>query len=272
MRIPHISHKSLETSMNSLEELKAKNPLVHCITNYVSMDIAANTLLAVGASPAMIHTPEESGDFSPVAGALTVNIGTISPNWLEGMEKAIEAANKAKVPWVLDPVAHFATPYRQTSIARLISLEPSVVRGNASEILALQGEETEAKGVDSQEGVETALNASKKLAKKHNCTIFVTGETDIITDGVRVTRVSGGSSFMSSVTAIGCSLTCLVGAFTAITDPYTASVSAATLFAEAGHKAKLSADGPGSFRTHFIDQLSLVNPHNFSNLKWADSV
>ena len=158
MRIPHIGHKSLEISMNSLEELKAKNPLVHCITNYVSMDIAANTLLAVGASPAMIHTPEESGDFSPVAGALTVNIGTISPNWLEGMEKAIEAANKAKVPWVLDPVAHFATPYRQTSIARLISLEPSVVRGNASEILALQGEETEAKGVDSQEGVETALN------------------------------------------------------------------------------------------------------------------
>ncbi len=272
MRIPHIGHKSLETSMNSLEELKAKNPLVHCITNYVSMDIAANTLLAVGASPAMIHTPEESGDFSPVAGALTVNIGTISPNWLEGMEKAIQAANKAKVPWVLDPVAHFATPYRQTSIARLISLEPSVVRGNASEILALQGEETEAKGVDSQEEVETALNASKKLAKKHNCTIFVTGEIDIITDGVRVTRVSGGSSFMSSVTAIGCSLTCLVGAFTAITDPYTASVSAATLFAEAGHKAKLSANGPGSFRTHFLDQLSLVNPHNFSNLKWADSV
>ena len=100
----------------------------------------------------------------------------------------------------------------------------------------------------------------------------MTGEIDIITDGVRVTRVSGGSSFMSSVTAIGCSLTCLVGAFTAITDPYTASVSAATLFAEAGHKAKLSANGPGSFRMHFIDQLSRVSPHNFSNLKWADSV
>ena len=258
--------------MNSLEKLKAKNPLVHCITNYVSMDIAANTLLAVGASPAMIHTPEESGDFSPVANALIVNIGTISPNWLEGMEQAIGSANKAKVPWVLDPVAHFATPYRKKSVEKLMSLKPAVVRGNASEILALKGEETEAKGVDSQEGVETALNASKQLAKKFKCTIFVTGATDLITDGVRVTRVSGGSPLMSSVTAIGCSLTCLVGAFTAITDPYTASVSAATLFAEAGHNAKLNANGPGSFRMHFIDQLSGVNPQNFSNLKWADSV
>ena len=256
--------------MNTLEKLKLTNPLVHCITNYVSMDIAANTLLAVGASPAMIHTPEESGDFSPVAGALTINIGTISPNWLEGMEKAIAAANEAKVPWVLDPVAHFATPYRKSSVIKLMSLNPSVVRGNASEILALQGEETDAKGVDSLEGVETALNASKKLAKKYNCIIVVTGETDIITDGVKVTRVSGGSSLMSSVTAVGCSLTCLVGAFAAITDPYTASVSATSLFAEAGHRARLNASGPGSFRMHFLDQLSLVSPDEFLSLEWAN--
>ena len=254
--------------MNTLEKLKLTNPLVHCITNYVSMDIAANTLLAVGASPAMIHTPEESGDFSALAGALTINIGTISPNWLEGMGKAIAAANDAKVPWVLDPVAHFATPYRKSSVIKLMSLNPSVVRGNASEILALQGEETEAKGVDSLEGVETALNASKKLAKKYNCIIVVTGETDIITDGVKVTRVSGGSSLMSSVTAVGCSLTC--GAFAAITDPYTASVSATSLFAEAGHRAKVNASGPGSFRMHFLDQLSLVSPDEFLSLEWAN--
>ena len=155
--------------MNSLEKLKAKNPLVHCITNYVSMDIAANTLLAVGASPAMIHTPEESGDFSPVAGALTVNIGTISPNWLEGMEKAIEAANRAKVPWVLDPVAHFATPYRQTSIAKLISLEPSVVRGNASEIQSLVDQnKISSKGVDSSIESHAAIESGKILSKEKN--------------------------------------------------------------------------------------------------------
>ena len=95
---------------NTLNKLKKEAPLVHCITNYVAMNVAANTLLAIGASPAMIHTPEETADFAKIAGALTINIGTISPHWLSGMKNAIESAKSNNIPWVFDPVAHFATP------------------------------------------------------------------------------------------------------------------------------------------------------------------
>ena len=113
---------------NDLTELRAKAPLVHCITNYVAMNIAANVLLAAGASPAMIHTAEETDDFAKIVGALTVNIGTISPPWLDGMRRAVDAANAAGVPWVLDPVAHFATPYRSAAAQELMQMKPTILR------------------------------------------------------------------------------------------------------------------------------------------------
>tara|TARA_B100001057_G_scaffold344425_1_gene345418 strand:- start:4698 stop:5471 length:774 start_codon:yes stop_codon:yes gene_type:complete len=256
--------------VNNLAILRDKKPLVHCITNYVSMDITANTLLAVGASPAMIHTPEETTDFSKVVGAVTINIGTLSPHWLKGMKNAINGANQSNVPWVLDPVAHFATPYRNKATSELISLSPSIIRGNASEILALDGAITEAKGVDSEDEVETALEASKKLAVKNECIIIITGEVDLITDGTKVVRVSGGSEEMARVTAMGCSLTCLLGAFVAITDPMSASINATTLFAEAGNRAHTLSHGPASFRMNFIDQLAQISNNEFASLNWAN--
>jgi len=134
-----------------LADLRAKNPLVHCITNYVAMNISANVVLAAGASPAMIHAPEETADFVKVVGGLTVNIGTISPAWFEGMKRAAVAANEASVPWVLDPVAHFATPYRATAAKELLALKPTILRGNASEIMGLGGQASEAKGVDAKD-------------------------------------------------------------------------------------------------------------------------
>ncbi|MEO1058865.1 MAG: hydroxyethylthiazole kinase, partial [Actinomycetota bacterium] len=124
---------------NALVAMRAVKPLVHCITNYVAMNVAANTLLAAGASPAMVHTPEESGEFAAIAGALTVNIGTLSAPWVDSMKAAAAAAHAAGVPWVLDPVAHFATPYRAEAARDLLALQPDIVRGNASEIIALTG-------------------------------------------------------------------------------------------------------------------------------------
>ena len=148
-----------------LADLRVKNPLVHCITNYVAMNISANVVLAAGASPAMIHSPEETADFAKIVGGLTVNIGTISPAWFEGMKLAAIAANEASVPWVLDPVAHFATPYRANAAQELLALKPTILRGNASEIMGLSGKRSEAKGVDPTDPVEAAEVGAKKLAQ-----------------------------------------------------------------------------------------------------------
>ena len=243
-----------------LADLRAKNPLVHCITNYVAMNISANVVLAAGASPAMIHTPEETADFAKIVGALTVNIGTLSPSWVKGMKLAAEAANEAAVPWVFDPVAHFATPYRAQAAQELLALNPTILRGNASEIMGLGGQASEAKGVDATDPVEAAEADAMMLAKKHSSVVVITGETDFVTDGSRVARVSGGSEIMPMITALGCSLTCLMGGFAAVAPPMEAAATALALFAEAGVQAEKKATGPGSFQPHFLDALHNTTP------------
>ncbi|WP_396225225.1 hydroxyethylthiazole kinase, partial [Gemmatimonas sp.] len=141
---------------DALGALRAEAPLTQCITNYVAMNIAANTLLAAGAAPAMVHTVEESGDFARIARAVTINIGTLSPTWVQGMLAAATAANAVGTPWVLDPVAHFASPYRAQAARELLALRPTILRGNASEILALAGGDTTARGVDAADPVMAA--------------------------------------------------------------------------------------------------------------------
>lgn len=249
----------------ALEALKSQAPLVHCITNYVAMNIAANVTLAAGASPAMVHAEAEVADFVPISGALTINIGTLSPAWVSAMQTAADAANAANKPWVLDPVAHFATPYRTETVQDLISRKPSIIRGNASEILALGGAESTGKGVDSGDSVSDAEAVAMALATKHECVIAISGEVDFITDGSRSARIIGGSDIMPKITAMGCSLTALMGAFAAVTSPLEAAVAASTLFAEAGSKAAQAANGPGSFQVAFLDALNEVSPADLSD-------
>lgn len=250
------------TSADLLASLRETAPLVQCITNYVAMNIAANVLLSAGASPAMVHATAEAGEFAGIAGAVTINIGTLSPDWIAGMKAAAGAANAAKKPWVLDPVAHFATALRRQTVAELMALKPTILRGNASEIIALSGGESRAKGVDSRDPVEQAEGAATALARATGCVVAVTGVTDFVTDGERAARISGGSPLMPQVTALGCSLTCLTGAFAALApaDPLAASVAALTLFAVAGEIAAREAEGPGSFAWRFLDALAAVTP------------
>jgi hydroxyethylthiazole kinase len=238
-------------------QMRDTSPLVQCITNYVAMNFAANTLLAAGASPAMVHTPEESGEFATIAGALTVNIGTLSPQWVEGMKAAAQSANQANKPWVLDPVAHFATAFRRDTVAELLELNPAIIRGNASEIIALAGGESAGQGVDSGDPVEQAEDAATTVAQSRNAVVAVTGTVDFVTDGTRAVRIHGGSDLMPKITAMGCSLTALVGAFVAIAPnaPFNATVAALATFAAAGDIAADTANGPGSFAVHFIDAL-----------------
>ncbi len=245
-----------------LTEMRASAPLVQCITNYVAMNIAANVLLAAGASPAMVHAAEEAGEFAAIAGALTINIGTLSPGWIEGMLVAAKAANAAGRPWVLDPVAHYATGFRREATARLLDLKPTVIRANASEIIALAGGEGAGKGVDSGDSVEFAEQSAILLAKQHQAIVAVTGEIDFVTDGLQSTHIHGGSALMPRVTALGCSLTCLVGAFAAIRPaaPFDATVAALAAFAVAGSEAAKRAEGPGSFQWRFLDALAALQP------------
>ncbi|MVX47014.1 hydroxyethylthiazole kinase, partial [Rhodobacter sphaeroides] len=143
-----------------LDTMRREAPLVQCITNFVAMNVVANVLLAAGASPAMVHDAEESGEFAAIAQALTINMGTPSPRWVEGMEAAARGAAAAGRPWVLDPVAVGATAFRRGLGARLLALKPTVIRGNASEILALAGAETRGKGADSADPVAAAAAAA----------------------------------------------------------------------------------------------------------------
>ena len=250
----------IDTPGSLLTDMRAIAPLVHCITNYVAMNVAANVLLAAGASPAMVHAPEETEEFAGISGALTINIGTLSAPWVEGMRRAIRSAATAGKPWVLDPVAHFATDYRRRTVAELMAQKPTIVRGNASEIIALAGGTSQGQGVDSGDPVEAAEDAARTLATRHGAVFAVTGPTDYVTDGSRTARIFGGSPLMPQVTALGCALTCLIGAHVATTpsDPFEATVAALATFAVAGERAG-RATGPGSFAWQFLDHLAALD-------------
>lgn len=255
------------TSNAAFEALRAQAPLVHCITNYVAMNVAANVTLAAGASPAMIHAPEEVADFVSIAGALTINIGTLSAPWVDSMKAAAVAAQAAKVPWVLDPVAHFATPYRARVARELLALGPTIVRGNASEIIALAGGAGSGKGADSGDSVQEAQVSAQALASDHGCIVAVSGPVDFVTDGKRHVSVTGGSALMPKVTALGCSLTALVGAYASVAPSLEATVTAFLHFAEAGERAGTQAKGPGGFFVEFLDALHLLQPGDLAEAR-----
>ena len=243
-----------------LETMRAAAPLVHCVTNFVAMTPAANALLAVGASPAMVHAPEEAGAFAAVAGAVTINIGTIDARWRDGMLAAAAGARHAGRPWVLDPVAVFVSPFRRAAAAALLAERPMVIRGNASEILALAGEEAGGRGPDAGDTVEAAEDAAARLARETGAIAAVTGARDFVTDGAQVARLDGGDALMTRVTAVGCSLTAVLGAYLASTDdPFAATLAGLAHFKLAGTHAAAVAAGPGSFHPAFLDALAAID-------------
>jgi hydroxyethylthiazole kinase len=240
-----------------LQAVRARSPLIQNITNFVSMDVVANCLLALGASPAMVHAEEEVEDFVTIAGAMVVNIGTLSPAWAASMEKAATRAATLGTPWVLDPVGVGATPYRTRIAAGLASLRPSVIRANASEVLALAGTTSgPTRGVDSSHAAEDAIGAALELARTLRTVVAVTGAVDHVTDGERLLRVRNGHPMMTRVTALGCAASAIVGAFLTVTDdPLHAAARALAVFGLAGERAAAISTGPGSLRWQLIDQL-----------------
>jgi hydroxyethylthiazole kinase len=247
-----------------LARIRAERPLVQMIANYVSMDVAANALLALGASPAMVHAREEAAEFARLSGALVVNIGTLSAPWVEAMHLAAAAARAAKIPWALDPVGVGATKFRNETALALLAHKPTLIRGNASEILALarlsgavSGAGGGPKGVDSADPTEAAVEAAQALARATGAVVAATGAFDVVADATRVARIHGGDALMTRVTALGCALTGVAGAFLAQGgDPFGASVAALAYYKLAGARAASQAQGPGSFRVAFLDALA----------------
>lgn len=245
-------------SWASLQAIRRETPLIQNITNFVSMDVVANGLLALGASPAMVHAAEEVADFAALAKALVVNIGTLSPPWVVSMIKAAEVMTAAEKPWVLDPVGVGATPYRTSVASELLAIKPTVIRANASEVLALAGAVLEpTQGVDSTHDSDEAVAAARSLAIKTGTVVAVTGRIDYVTDGERSLRIQNGDPLMTKVTALGCASSAMVAAFLTVEpDPLVAAAQALAVYGLAGERAALEADGPGSLRWRLLDELA----------------
>lgn len=237
--------------------MQKQKPLVQCITNFVSMDLAANTLLAAGASPAMVHCCDEVEEFVTITSGLLVNVGTLSSDWVAAMKLAILKAKSMGKPWVLDPVGAGATKFRTKACVDILTMGPTVVRGNGSEILALAGAASETKGVDSTQSAESALEAGKEIAREYGCVVAISGSTDLITDGHRVIEVNNGVAMLCDITATGCSVTALIAAYIAANpdDVMMATAAALAVFGLAAEEGAASAVGPGSLRVALLDNL-----------------
>jgi hydroxyethylthiazole kinase len=251
-----------EKAAQNLMALREKKPLIHNITNYVVMNYTANALLAMGASPVMAHAQNEVEDMVSFAGALVLNIGTLTDDWIRSMIKAGKKASQLETPIVLDPVGSGATPLRTNSAKSIISeTRITVIRGNASEILSLRDENSKTKGVDSIHSVDDAAEAARNLAEELHTTLAITGPVDLITDGKRIIRVSNGHPLMAYVTGTGCTATTTIGAFLAVdNDPLSATATALSFFGLAGEIAAETASAPGSFMIQMLDALYTITP------------
>ena len=258
---PHGSDTDLlGSSIAALDRVRAEGPLVHCLTNVVVVNFTANALLAVGAAPAMVDVPEESGIFAGVAGGLLVNLGTPHAEQRAAIKAAVAAAGEAGTPWVLDPVAIGVLPVRTELAHRLREARPSVVRGNASEILALAGAGAGGRGVDALDEVDAAASVATELATSCGAVVAVSGPVDLVTDGTRSARIANGDALLTKVTGGGCALGAVMAAFAAVEDDaFVATVAAVTTYTVAAELAAERAAGPGSFAIAFLDALTAVS-------------
>jgi hydroxyethylthiazole kinase len=245
----------------NLKTLRAKKPLIHNITNYVVMNTTANALLACGASPVMAHAQEEAAEMVSFAGALVLNIGTLTPYWIDSMLKAGKRANELNIPIVLDPVGSGATKLRTDSAKRLTGdLDIAVVRGNASEVLSLAREGSRTRGVDAVHSVDEAADAAIALSAELDTTLAITGAVDLVTYGGRICMVHNGHELMRVVTGTGCTASALIGAFLAVDpSPVEAAATALAYFGLAGETAATRAHAPGTFQTALIDALFTID-------------
>jgi len=255
-----------ETTLSTgadLAAIRERKPLVHQITNYVVMNETANATLALGALPVMAHAREEVEEMASLASALVLNIGTLSPPWVEAMLAAGRAANAAGVPVVLDPVGAGATSYRTQTARRLLTeIDVAVLRGNAAEIATLAGREAEIRGVESIGASDSAAELARAAAQELGTVVAVTGALDHVSDGEQTLVVENGNPLLATITGSGCMSTAVTGCFLAVRSdaPLAAAAEALVAFGVAGEDAAREAKGPGSFHVALYDALYALDP------------
>jgi len=237
--------------------IRQKAPLVHNITNYVVMNTTANALLAIGASPVMAHAIEEVEQMAAIASALVINIGTLSDPWVKAMAAAMKVAGGNEIPVIFDPVGVGATSYRTETAGQLMAVAaPDIIRGNASEIIALVVSDASTKGVDSTAASDGAVDIGKALHTTSGSTVCISGATDYIIGGDEVVTISNGHPLMTRVTGLGCTATALCGAFAAVNPSgLQAAAHAMATMGIAAELAAKTANGPATFQAAFIDSL-----------------
>ena len=245
----------------ALAAVRERNPLVQCLTNTVVTNVTANALLAIGASPAMCDTPEESREFAHVANGVLINIGTPSAAQYEGMREAIAGANEAGTPWVLDPVAAGGLSTRTEFARSVVDSKPAAIRGNASEIIALAQLGEGGRGVDATDTASAALPAAQALAQRTEGVVAISGEKDVFVTEDAAWELAGGVPLLQRVIGTGCSLGAITAAHLGTGQPPLAAVIAAHAHVSvAGSLAYQHAQSPGSFAVAWIDALYELGP------------
>ena len=248
--------------------VRQTNPLTPSITNTVTINFVANAQLAVGGSAAMVYLPDEGEGLARICDAMYINAGTLFPIYAETLPKTAKTLHEEQKPWVLDPVAIGLGKMRTDLLTQFKEYKPSIIRGNASEIIALAGlwnvsggsAVSDVRGVDSTDTVQAAKDAAMALASWTGGAVAVSGKEDLITDGKQVALSRGGSPMMPCITGTGCSLGGVMAVYAAATDPFVAAVTGAAVYNLAGSRAEQYVKGTGSFQTAFIDELYTARP------------
>jgi len=245
----------LQTIKTILTQVRLQKPLVLNLTNYVTMDFMANTLLALGAAPIMTVCDEELEEFVQISNAVNLNIGTLDKNSIKRCHEATHFALKYHKPIIFDPVGSGASQIR-TQVSRELAAKSTVIRGNASEIISLWTEDLQTKGVETSHSTDSAKDAARYLSKKHDCIVVVSGPIDFITDGQKEIEIPFGSPLMPFVTGMGCTLSSVIAAFFSVSGHVFEKTSAAVgYFGLCGSLTHSKTQSPGHFRSTFIDTI-----------------
>lgn len=257
------------SAFDLLSKIKLQKPLVHHITNWVTIYDCANVVRAFGALPVMAHAKEEVEDMAGIASALVLNIGTLTPELIDSMILAGKKANAKKIPVVLDCVGVGATSLRDTEAKRLLeSIHIDIIKGNSSEIGKLAGAKAQTKGVEALSVEGNLIDLSKKLALEQKATVVITGKEDIVSNGKETFLVKNGDAMMGSIVGTGCMAASVIGAFAAIEKDYSiASAAALACFGIAGELAAEKSNGPGSFKENFYDEIYNLNKENVGKMQ-----
>lgn len=274
-----MDEQSIRNQMaHAVEEVRTACPLAGSITNNVTVDFVANAQLAAGGSAAMVYLADEAVALAQLGGAFYVNMGTLAPVLEESIPVVARFLHEAGKSWVLDPVGLGIGAMRARILQELRSCKPSIIRGNASEIIGLAGlwglegdalDAHRVRGVDTTDEVDVATAAAVALADFTGGAVAVSGEVDLITDGKTICLLQGGSPFMAKVTGCGCSLGGVMAVYSCVADPFIAALAAAALYDVAGARAEAQADAPGSFKVSFIDQIYKTTPEDVASNPFA---